>query len=95
MYSGQVVLALLLVAIVAVIASDEQPEQIELKILMNSSDLATEAQRYRYYRVQSVRVLPKKKVASKPSGYSGYQSGYGFFRGRRSANNDESVLPSD
>ncbi|KAI9565356.1 hypothetical protein GHT06_009148 [Daphnia sinensis] len=91
-----VVLTILLVGVFAVVLSEEHPEQLlAVKLIANSSDLASEGQHYRYYRVQSVKLTPNKKPAKKPSGYSGYQSGYGAFRGRRFAINDESVFSTD
>ncbi|KAK4017977.1 hypothetical protein OUZ56_000050 [Daphnia magna] len=91
-----VALTILLVAVVAVIVSEEDSEQFAVKLMANSSDLATEEQRFRYYKVYSYKLMaPKKKAAKKPSGYSGYQSGYGAFRGRRSVNNKKSVFSSD
>ncbi len=78
-------LTILLATFIAAIVSEEQLEDNELS--EDLPDLFTEGQRLRFYRFPAVRLVRnnKQNVPDKPvSGYSGYRSGYGAFRGRRS-----------
>ena len=89
-------LIILFAAFIAAIVSEEQLQNKEL-FGNSAADLVPEEQRFRtrYYRVLAIRLAGrgnKEKGLVKPSaiinGYSGYQSGYGFFRGRRSASTE-------
>lgn len=46
-------------------------------------DMATDEQRWKYYRVVGrLRQENKKRVTGNKSGYSGYRAGFGAFSGR-------------
>jgi hypothetical protein len=88
----QVVLTILLATFIAAIVSEEQLENNELSEDL-IPDLFTEGQRLRFYRFRTIQLVRNKaNVPAKPSnGYSGYQAGYGAFRGRRSSSQTENL----
>lgn len=85
-------LTILLATFITAIVSEEQLEDNELSEDL-IPDLFTEGQRLRFYRFRTIKLVRKKEtVPAKPSsGYSGYQAGYGAFRGRRSDSQTENL----
>lgn len=88
----------LIFAVAYVTAAEKDLKQLEKAKPLDrvAEDLTTEEQRIRFYRVVPVRFVRvntvKKPVASNTaSGYSGYRSGYGAFRGRRSLFDNKSL----
>ena len=83
-------LTILLLVFIATIYSQEQPQNRRMS--GNSPDLVPLEQRLTMFR----RLLPirlrnmnrERDPIKLASGYSGYRSGYGFFRGRRSGSTE-------